>query len=100
MVPVDDSYCLRMLGVTQQLQQKGHKIVAIAPDALVQVKESSSYTLKRAGDGGQRWQWIKEDARATTKTECEEYPCLHQTQAPGEQTRIEDSTRLTILPGE
>ncbi|KAL2775328.1 UDP-glucuronosyltransferase 1A1 precursor [Daubentonia madagascariensis] len=47
LVPVDGSHWLSMLGVIQQLQQKGHEIVVLAPEASVQIKEGAFYTLKR-----------------------------------------------------
>ncbi|KAM5229095.1 UDP-glucuronosyltransferase 1A1-like isoform 1-T1 [Ctenodactylus gundi] len=46
-VPVDGSHWLSMLGVLQKLQQRGHEVVVLAPDALLYIKEESSYTLKR-----------------------------------------------------
>lgn len=45
--PVDGSHWLSMLGVTRQLQQKGHEIVVIAPEASLHIKEESFYTLKK-----------------------------------------------------
>ncbi|XP_010624402.1 UDP-glucuronosyltransferase 1-1 isoform X1 [Fukomys damarensis] len=46
-VPIDGSHWLSMVGVIQKLQQNGHEVVVLAPDALLHVKEGSSYTLKR-----------------------------------------------------
>ncbi|EHB02922.1 UDP-glucuronosyltransferase 1-1 [Heterocephalus glaber] len=45
-VPADGSHWLSMLGVIPQLQQNGHEIVVMAPEALLYIKEGSSYTLK------------------------------------------------------
>lgn len=45
--PIDGSHWLSMLGVTEQLQQKGHEIVVIAPEASVHIKEGSFYTLRK-----------------------------------------------------
>ncbi|XP_053453277.1 UDP-glucuronosyltransferase 1A1 isoform X7 [Nycticebus coucang] len=47
LVPVDGSHWLSMLGVIQQLQQRGHEIVVLAPEASVHIKEGASYTLQR-----------------------------------------------------
>lgn len=47
LVPVDGSHWLSMLGLIQQLQQKGHEIVVVAPDATLFIKEGASYTLKK-----------------------------------------------------
>ncbi|XP_077011612.1 UDP-glucuronosyltransferase 1A1-like isoform X1 [Tamandua tetradactyla] len=46
-VPVDGSHWLSMLGVIQELQQRGHEVLVVAPDASVHIKEGASYTLKR-----------------------------------------------------
>ncbi|KFO37914.1 UDP-glucuronosyltransferase 1-1 [Fukomys damarensis] len=142
-VPADDSTWLRVLGVTQQLQHKGHDVVAIAPDALELMCLDNCLKREQA-TGEQVWglgTWQKpsllvinsfrhsfnthslgiyccssnsgcvvicrqvmeakdgNDARATTKTECEESPCLHQTEPPCQQTKKEDTTRRTVLPG-
>nr|XP_021482930.1 UDP-glucuronosyltransferase 1-1 isoform X1 [Meriones unguiculatus] len=45
--PMDGSHWLSMLGVIQQLQQKGHEVVVIAPEASVYIKEGPFYTLKK-----------------------------------------------------
>ncbi|XP_051010240.1 UDP-glucuronosyltransferase 1A1 isoform X1 [Acomys russatus] len=45
--PMDGSHWLSMLGVTQQLRQKGHEIVVIAPEASLLIKEEMFYTLKK-----------------------------------------------------
>ncbi|XP_050019026.1 UDP-glucuronosyltransferase 1A1 isoform X6 [Alexandromys fortis] len=47
LLPMDGSHWLSMLGVIQQLQQKGHEIVVIAPEASLHIKEGSFYTLKK-----------------------------------------------------
>ncbi|XP_012785879.3 UDP-glucuronosyltransferase 1A1 isoform X2 [Ochotona princeps] len=47
LVPVDGSHWLSMLGLIQQLQQKGHEIVVVASDASLFIKEGASYTLKK-----------------------------------------------------
>lgn len=46
-VPVEGSHWLSMVGALQQLQQNGHEIVVLAPDALLYIKEDSPFTLKR-----------------------------------------------------
>lgn len=45
--PMDGSHWLSMLGVIQQLQQKGHEVVVIAPEASIHIKEGSFYTLRK-----------------------------------------------------
>uniref|UniRef100_A0A8C3YU10 UDP-glucuronosyltransferase n=1 Tax=Catagonus wagneri TaxID=51154 RepID=A0A8C3YU10_9CETA len=45
-IPVDGSHWLSMVGIIQQLRQKGHDAVVIAPDASVHIKERAFYTLK------------------------------------------------------
>ncbi|XP_001915869.2 UDP-glucuronosyltransferase 1A1 isoform X1 [Equus caballus] len=47
LVPIDGSHWLSLVGVLQQLQQRGHNIVVLAPDASVYIKEGAFYTLKR-----------------------------------------------------
>lgn len=47
LVPMDGSHWLSMRGVIQQLQQRGHDIVVLAPDASVHISEGTFYTLKR-----------------------------------------------------
>lgn len=47
LVPIDGSHWLSLVGVLQQLQQRGHDIVVLAPDASVYIKEGAFYTLKR-----------------------------------------------------
>jgi glucuronosyltransferase len=47
LIPMDGSHWLSMLGVTQQLQQRGHEVVVIAPDSSVHIKEGSFYSLKK-----------------------------------------------------
>ncbi|XP_062049641.1 UDP-glucuronosyltransferase 1A1 isoform X1 [Lepus europaeus] len=47
LVPIDGSHWLSMLGLIQQLQQRGHEIVVLAPDASVFIKEGASYTLRK-----------------------------------------------------
>lgn len=47
LVPIDGSHWLSMLGVIQQLQQRGHDIVVLASDASVYITEGAFYTLKR-----------------------------------------------------
>ena len=46
-VPVDGSHWLSLVGPLQPLQQRGHDIVVLAPDASVYIKEEAFYTLKR-----------------------------------------------------
>lgn len=46
-VPVDGSHWLSLVGPLQPLQQKGHDIVVLAPDASIYIKEEAFYTLKR-----------------------------------------------------
>ncbi|XP_032757475.1 UDP-glucuronosyltransferase 1-1 [Rattus rattus] len=46
-IPVDGSHWLSMLGVIQQLQQKGHEVVVIAPEASIHIKEGSFYTTRK-----------------------------------------------------
>ncbi|NP_001265679.1 UDP glucuronosyltransferase 1 family, polypeptide A6 precursor [Sus scrofa] len=45
-IPVEGSHWLSMVGVIQQLQQKGHDTVVVAPDATMYIKEGAFYTLK------------------------------------------------------
>nr|XP_020143703.1 UDP-glucuronosyltransferase 1-1-like isoform X1 [Microcebus murinus] len=47
MVPLDGSHWLSTVGVIRQLQQRGHEIVVLAPEASVQIKEGAFYTMKR-----------------------------------------------------
>ncbi|XP_027447019.2 UDP-glucuronosyltransferase 1A1-like [Zalophus californianus] len=47
LVPVDGSHWLSMLGIVQQLHQRGHDIVVLAHEASVHIKEGALYTLKR-----------------------------------------------------
>ncbi|XP_042534871.1 UDP-glucuronosyltransferase 1A1-like isoform X3 [Dipodomys spectabilis] len=47
LIPMDGSHWLSMLGVIQQLHQRGHDIVVIAPEASLHIKEGSFYTLKK-----------------------------------------------------
>ncbi|MBZ3889769.1 UDP-glucuronosyltransferase 1-1 [Sciurus carolinensis] len=46
-IPVDGSHWLSMVGVIQQLQKRGHEMVVIAPEASIQIKEASFFSLKR-----------------------------------------------------
>lgn len=46
-IPVDGSHWLSMVGVIQQLQKRGHETVVIAPEASIQIKEASFYSLKK-----------------------------------------------------
>ncbi|XP_075385143.1 UDP-glucuronosyltransferase 1A1-like isoform X1 [Tenrec ecaudatus] len=46
-VPMDGSHWLSMVPVIQQLQQRGHEVVVVAPDVYMHVKEGAFYTLKR-----------------------------------------------------
>ncbi|KAF0887013.1 UD11 glucuronosyltransferase, partial [Crocuta crocuta] len=46
LVPVDGSHWLSLLGVIQQLHQRGHDIVVVAPEAAMYIKEDAFYTLK------------------------------------------------------
>uniref|UniRef100_A0A8C2VL04 UDP-glucuronosyltransferase n=1 Tax=Chinchilla lanigera TaxID=34839 RepID=A0A8C2VL04_CHILA len=46
-VPVGGSHWLSMVGVIQRLQQSGHEIVVVAPEAVLHIKEESFYTLRR-----------------------------------------------------
>lgn len=45
--PLDGSHWLSVLGVVQQLQQKGHEVVVITPEASVHIKEGPFYTLRK-----------------------------------------------------
>lgn len=47
LLPIDGSHWLSIVGVIQQLQQKGHEIVVIAPEASIYIKEEAFYTLKK-----------------------------------------------------
>ncbi|KAM5324807.1 UDP-glucuronosyltransferase 1A1-like isoform 4-T5 [Glossophaga mutica] len=47
LVPVDGSHWLSLRGFIQQLQQRGHDVVVLAPDASIHITEGASYTLKR-----------------------------------------------------
>nr|BAO48179.1 bilirubin UDP-glucuronoslytransferase [Homo sapiens] len=46
LIPVDGSHWLSMLGAIQQLQQRGHEIVVLAPDASLYIRDGAFYTLK------------------------------------------------------
>nr|XP_036853658.1 UDP-glucuronosyltransferase 1A1-like isoform X2 [Manis javanica] len=46
LVPMDGSHWLSLLGVLQQLQERGHDIVVTAPEASMHIKEGAFYTLK------------------------------------------------------
>lgn len=46
-IPMDGSHWLSMLGVIQQLQQKGHEVVVIAPEASIHIKEGSFFTMRK-----------------------------------------------------
>lgn len=46
LVPMDGSHWLSFSGVIQQLQQRGHDIVVLAPEASVHIREGAFYTLK------------------------------------------------------
>ncbi|XP_029789422.1 UDP-glucuronosyltransferase 1-1-like isoform X1 [Suricata suricatta] len=46
LVPVDGSHWLSLFKVIQQLHQRGHDIVVLAPEATVHIKEGASYTLR------------------------------------------------------
>lgn len=46
LVPVDGSHWLSLRGVIQQLQQRGHDIVVLAPEASMHIREGAFYTLK------------------------------------------------------
>lgn len=46
-IPVDGSHWLSMVGVIQQLQERGHEMVVITPEASIQIKEASFYSLKK-----------------------------------------------------
>ncbi|XP_037704994.1 UDP-glucuronosyltransferase 1A1-like isoform X4 [Choloepus didactylus] len=46
-VPTDGSHWLSMLGVIQELQQRGHEVLVVAPDATMHIKEGAFFTLKR-----------------------------------------------------
>ncbi|XP_006209194.1 UDP-glucuronosyltransferase 1A1 isoform X1 [Vicugna pacos] len=46
-VPVDGSHWLSLVSVIRELQQRGHDIVVIAPDASTHIKEGASYTLRK-----------------------------------------------------
>nr|ACA57873.1 UDP glycosyltransferase 1 family, polypeptide A1 (predicted) [Plecturocebus moloch] len=46
LVPLDGSHWLSMLGIIQQLQQRGHEIMVLAPDASMYIREGAFYTLK------------------------------------------------------
>ncbi|XP_037017269.2 UDP-glucuronosyltransferase 1A1 isoform X2 [Artibeus jamaicensis] len=47
LVPIDGSHWLSLRGVIQQLQQRGHDIVVLAPEASMRITEGAFYTLKR-----------------------------------------------------
>ncbi|XP_024419673.2 UDP-glucuronosyltransferase 1A1 isoform X1 [Desmodus rotundus] len=47
LVPIDGSHWLSLRGLIQQLQQRGHEVVVLAPDASVHITEGAFYTLKR-----------------------------------------------------
>ncbi|XP_027625164.1 UDP-glucuronosyltransferase 1-1-like [Tupaia chinensis] len=46
LVPMEGSPWLSMVGTVQQLQQRGHEIVVLAPEASIHIKEGAFYTLK------------------------------------------------------
>ncbi|XP_036276863.1 UDP-glucuronosyltransferase 1A1-like isoform X2 [Pipistrellus kuhlii] len=46
LVPMDGSHWLSFSGVIQQLQQRGHEIVVLAPEASMHIREGAFYTLK------------------------------------------------------
>ncbi|XP_064142588.1 UDP-glucuronosyltransferase 1A1-like [Loxodonta africana] len=45
-VPMDGSHWLSMVSVIQQLHQRGHEIVVVAPTSSVRIKEGAFYTFK------------------------------------------------------
>lgn len=47
LIPVDGSHWLSLRGIIQHLQQRGHDIVVLAPDASIHITEGAFYTLKR-----------------------------------------------------
>ncbi|XP_006893519.1 PREDICTED: UDP-glucuronosyltransferase 1-3-like isoform X2 [Elephantulus edwardii] len=46
-VPVDGSHWLSMVAVIQELSQRGHEVVVVAPEASIHIKEGDFYTLKK-----------------------------------------------------
>ncbi|ELV09610.1 UDP-glucuronosyltransferase 1-1 [Tupaia chinensis] len=46
LVPMEGSPWLSMVGTVQQLHQRGHEIVVVAPEASIYIKEGAFYTLK------------------------------------------------------
>ncbi|XP_004390088.1 UDP-glucuronosyltransferase 1-1 [Trichechus manatus latirostris] len=46
-VPMDGSHWLSMVAVIQQLHQRGHEVVVVAPSSSVFIKEGAFYTLKK-----------------------------------------------------
>ncbi|XP_060049378.1 uncharacterized protein LOC103111223 [Erinaceus europaeus] len=46
-VPADGSHWLSMMGIFQQLQQRGHEVVAVVPEVSFQFREGPSYTLRK-----------------------------------------------------
>lgn len=46
LIPMDGSHWLSFSGVIQQLQQRGHDIVVLAPEASMHIREGAFYTLK------------------------------------------------------
>ncbi|KAG8515575.1 LOW QUALITY PROTEIN: UDP-glucuronosyltransferase 1-1 [Galemys pyrenaicus] len=47
LVPVDGSHWLSMLGILQQLHQRGHDVVVLAPEVSLHIKDAPFYTLRR-----------------------------------------------------
>ncbi|XP_029419995.1 UDP-glucuronosyltransferase 1-1 isoform X2 [Nannospalax galili] len=47
LIPVDGSHWLSMHVIIQQLHQRGHDILVVAPEASVYIEEGSYYTLKK-----------------------------------------------------
>lgn len=46
-VPADGSHWLSLLGVFQELHQRGHDVVAVVPEINFRFREGSSYTLRK-----------------------------------------------------
>ncbi|NXI16821.1 UD11 glucuronosyltransferase, partial [Irena cyanogastra] len=76
-VPVDGSHWLSMREVVDMLQQKGHEVVVLAPEASMHIKPSKNFVMKMYS-GPVTQEELEKDFKTFIHTSLEEGPFLER----------------------